>query len=106
MALIRYPGSKRKLASQISKAFPDEMRLPLWADASKWEYREPFFGAGAIGFEVLSAISRDSRVVLNDKDYGIVSLWNTVLSAPQELVRMIREFTPKAELFYEFKAHD
>lgn len=106
MALIRYPGSKRKLAQQIRNSFPDEMRLALWADAAKWEYREPFFGAGAIGFDVLGTIPMQSRVVLNDKDYGIVSMWNAVLRTPKELIAMIRGFTPAAERFYEFKEQD
>lgn len=106
MALIRYPGSKQRLAQQIRNAFPDEMRLALWADAAKWEYREPFFGAGAIGFEVLSVIPPESRVVLNDKDYGISCMWNTVLRTPKELVELIRGFAPSADSFYEFKEQD
>ncbi|KKM75066.1 hypothetical protein LCGC14_1394020 [marine sediment metagenome] len=106
MTLIRYPGSKAKLAVQIVAAFPDEMRVELWAHASKWEYREPFFGAGAIGFQVFGIMPAGATVELNDKDYWISSLWNSVLRAPEELVEKIRDFTPSPCAFYEFKEQD
>jgi DNA adenine methylase len=106
MTLIRYPGSKAKLARQIVAAFPDEMRLQLWAHSSDWEYREPFFGAGAVGFRVLEAISFRSRVVLNDKDLWLVYLWNSVLKRPDELIERIECFKPSPDYFYEFKEQD
>jgi DNA adenine methylase len=106
MALIRYPGSKAKLAKQIVAAFPDEMRFKLWAQSADWEYREPFFGAGAVGFRVLDAMPSRSRVVLNDKDLWLVYLWNAVLKRPEELIERIECFHPSADLFYEFKDQD
>jgi DNA adenine methylase len=104
--LIRYPGSKAKLAPRIVSLFPDETRLPLWTNAAGWEYREPFFGAGAVGFYVLDALDVRSRVVLGDLDPWLVLLWNAVLRAPDELKDLIRSFTPSADRFYEFKASD
>lgn len=104
--LIRYPGSKAKLAKQIVAAFPEEMRVALWAHSAEWEYREPFFGAGAVGFRVLDALPFRSRVVLNDKDLWLVYLWNAVLKRPDELIERIEKFTPKAEHFYAFKEQD
>ena len=102
--LIRYPGSKAKLADAIISLFPDEFRYPLWGTSQS--YVEPFFGAGAIGFEVLKIIPRTASVFLNDLDIGIVSLWRTVLRDPKGLQRLISNFRPTAESFYEFKASD
>lgn len=106
MALIRYPGSKAKLWQQIATWLPDEMTCPLWSQTRRWEYREPFFGAGAIGFQILEKLSRRCKVWLNDKDYWLVCLWNTVLVSPNELNEQIAAFKPTAEAFYKFKAED
>ena len=106
MALIRYPGSKAKLAPQIVGRFPDEMRGALWAHQSAWEYREPFFGAGAVGFHVLKGLPSRSKVWLNDKDQGLVALWSSVRDFPAELRKRIASFNPTADAFYEFKESD
>ena len=106
MALIRYPGSKAKLLDEILKCVPDEMKFELLASKVRWEYREPFFGAGAVGFEILNCLPSSSRIWLNDIDYGIYSLWRSVLNDPSGLSSMIERFTPSAEWFYEFKSSD
>jgi len=90
MALIRYPGSKEKLAKQILPFFPQELFMPLWA--SDWEYREPFFGAGAIGFRILQTLPPKTRIWLNDIDFWLVCLWQSVWHAPDELKEMIERF--------------
>jgi DNA adenine methylase len=104
--LIRYPGSKAKLFEPISAAMPEAMTLGLWSSVHAWEYREPFFGSGAIGFRIMPALSERCHVWLNDKDYWLVCLWKAVKEAPQELCRMVRGFKPSAESFLEFKAQD
>jgi DNA adenine methylase len=106
MPLIRYPGSKEKLYAQIANHFPDAMRYPLWSNAAKWEYREPFFGCGAIGFRLLKHVHAKSKIWLNDKDYWLVCLWNAVLDSPSELISQINDFEPSAESFYQFKEQD
>lgn len=105
--LIRYPGSKAKLWKPILEAMPEEVSLSLWSSSGKpWEYREPFFGAGAIGFRVMHALDRKCKVWLNDKDYWICCLWNAVKDCPEELCRMIADFVPTPEAFEEFKSQD
>lgn len=106
MALIRYPGSKAKIAAEIEHSFPDEMCFDLHANASRWEYREPFFGAGAVGFKVLPRLHPDSAVWLNDIDPGMAALWRSVWQSPKDLCQKIAAFTPSAERFYEFKQQD
>lgn len=109
MPLIRYPGSKSKLATAIINSMPWGIRGPLFASASKWTYIEPFFGSGAIGFSILGKLQREypyQPVQLSDKDYGMVALWNAVKDAPEELTAMIREFTPHEDRFYEYKQND
>lgn len=106
MALIRYPGSKEKLARDLWRMFPDEMTRQLWSNAARWEYREPFFGAGAIGFKILEQLDRRCSVWLNDLDEDLVLLWRTVKENPKPLLRLITDFEPSVEKFYQFKADD
>lgn len=104
--LIRYPGSKAKLYRPILNAMPDEIVFGLWSDAQPWEYREPFFGSGAIGFRIMDGLSARCRVWLNDRDYWLVCLWNAVKDSHHELIEMVRKFKPTAEKFFEFKEQD
>lgn len=104
--LIRYPGSKAKLFRPIAEAMPDELTLGLWSESSPWEYREPFFGSGAVGFRIMSQLCDRCKVWVNDRDYWLVCLWQSVLQQPGELISLIREFTPSPDKFAEFKAAD
>lgn len=104
--LIRYPGSKAKLWQPIVNAMPDEISLMLWSDNCEWEYREPFFGSGAIGFRLLDIISPRSKVWLNDKDYWLVCLWKSVQDSARELVDLVMAFKPNTDSFFKFKADD
>lgn len=108
MALIRYPGSKHKLADEIWAAFPDAMTLPLHSSELAWEYREPFFGAGAIGFRVLSVLHPRVNVWLNDFDFGIASLWSTIRQPEslRQFCEKIAAFEPSVEAFERYKEHD
>ena len=106
MTGLRYPGSKAKLLDAIVKNFPTNMRLPLWADRAGWEYREPFFGSGAIGLDVLAALPSSVSAWINDKDYWLVCLWTSIHDAPKELCRLIDDFTPDASHFYDWKEQD
>lgn len=106
MALIRYPGSKEKLADEMFGYFPDSMKHSLWSSVQRWEYREPFFGAGAVGFRILEHLDKRVAVWLNDKDIGIVCLWRSVLKEPLKLIGHIATFVPTKEAFYLFKEED
>ena len=106
MALIRYPGSKEKLRSSIIDRFPLSVSRPLFRNQLGLEYREPFFGAGAIGFRFLQMLDRGARVWLNDIAPGIVALWNSVWKNPSELCEQIFRFKPSTESFYKFKEED
>lgn len=106
MAVIRYPGSKAKLADEIIDRFPDRMKCALWTTAHKWEYREPFFGAGAVGFRVMRHLNDSARVWINDLDYGMVCLWKAIKDDLASLQKRIMFFRPTVDKFEEFKALD
>lgn len=106
MALIRYPGSKAKLAKQIRNCFPAEVWGAVFHGGSPWEYREPFFGAGAIGFDVLRHLDYRATVRLNDIDPGMACLWQTVAFDPWTLCQRIDALKPTPDLFYQLKEED
>ena len=106
MVLIRYPGSKEKLVVEIRSAFPDEMLWEMSSIEGKIEYREPFFGAGAVGMRVLANLHINTPIWLNDVDIGMASLWQAVHKEPGELKRRIAQFTPTTSAFYQFKEED
>lgn len=106
MALIRYPGSKAKLVPELMKWFPGKTRGELFNSPEAFEYREPFFGAGATGFAALERLPSHCTVWLNDKDPSIYSLWLAVESAPARMHELIDALRPTPELFYKFKEED
>lgn len=106
MAIIRYPGSKEKLRKDLFRFFPSEMIHSIWAGTAAWEYREPFFGSGAIGLKVLGQLPPRSPVWLNDIDADLVCMWQAVQATPNELCRLVRAFKPSVDLFFEYKESD
>lgn len=105
--MIRYPGSKAKISRRIvASAFPPEWFLDLWQSRLTC-YCEPFFGSGALGWDILGEIAgKVCRLVLNDLDPGIAALWRSVRDAPRELIHLVAAFRPSTDAFYRFKEQD
>ena len=59
------------------------------------EYREPFFGAGAVGLSLLAANPGIKRAWLNDADPAMASLWQMVIDNPTSL-HVFVEMLPEA----------
>ncbi len=83
-SFIRYPGGKSKLRDQIIR------RLAEQAAHDSLEHREPFFGGGSIGLNLLSDNTGISKVWINDKDIGIACLWTSVIRYPDEFKARVR----------------
>ena len=90
MSFFRYPGGKKKFKGII---------LEQLNKFNTHEYREPFFGGGSIGLHY----ALDCPIWINDKDYGIFCLWESVRKYPNELKKLVKEYTPSLEDFYNFK---
>lgn len=104
--MIRYPGSKDKIVPAIIARFPDALRAGPLFTQSVFEYREPFFGAGAVGLRVMQALWPSHAIWINDRDYGIACLWKAIRHTPDELMSLVRDFKPTPESFYRFKELD
>lgn len=104
--IIRYPGSKAKLAQDIRKWMPDWIIGEAFPQPEGATYIEPFFGSGAVGIAVLSRVRKSASVWINDIDYGMFAMWHSVVYETQGLVQYVRDFEPTTEAFYQLKKTD
>lgn len=78
--LLKYPGSKWRVAEWIISHFPEHK-----------VYCEPFFGSGAVFFNKKPVYTE----TINDLDGNVVNLFRVCRDHPEELARLI-EMTPFA----------
>jgi DNA adenine methylase len=97
MSVFRYPGGKGKVAKVITNRLSNFM-----VSHPDFQYREPFFGAGAIGFDLLRDDSLDF-VWFNDRDPAICAVWNSAIYHREELFDLIESFLPTVDSYFEFK---
>lgn len=87
-AIIRYPGSKWKMADWIISHFPEGYE--------KMVYLEPFLGSGAVFFN-----KRPGAVeTINDLDGDVVNLFRVLREEPEELKRSLA-LTPYSREEYD-----
>jgi DNA adenine methylase len=95
--LLRYPGGKGKAAKVITNRL-----VNFFVAHPHYSYREPFFGAGAIGFELLK--DEDLKTIwFNDRDPAITAVWNSVAYHQDDLKKRLEAFKPSVDAFFEFK---
>lgn len=105
-SIIRYPGSKAKLAPMIRQFMPDWMIGSVFEPPANAWFIEPFFGSGAAGLQLLEHVHPSICVWINDIDYAMYAVWHSVMHETRKLVEYVREFEPSKEAFYERKATD
>lgn len=84
-AILKYPGSKWRLAKWIIDFFPEHH-----------SYLEPFFGSGAVLFNK----PRSHIETINDLDGDVVNLFEWIRDDPEKLAHAIY-YTPYARGEYE-----
>jgi DNA adenine methylase len=73
---IPYQGSKRNLADQILRYFPDEFHRLI----------EPFAGSAAIS--IASALYfKANNFIINDVNQPLISLWNEIIHNPTQIIK-------------------
>jgi DNA adenine methylase len=96
-AFFRYPGGKRKLVRQILSRLRTRFR-----DKQQAEYCEPFCGGASIAI-AFARKSGSMKLILNDSDPGIASLWLAVSYEPEALKKMVLKYNPSPDDFYKFQ---
>lgn len=84
-AVLKYPGSKWRIADWIISFFPEHH-----------SYLEPFFGSGAVLFNK----ERSNIETVNDLDNDVVNLFEWIKNDPERLAKEIY-YTPYARQIYE-----
>ncbi|MFY0521098.1 DNA adenine methylase [Lysinibacillus sp. UGB7] len=88
---LRYPGAKSKLISYLSTLLNYTKCKTIIS---------PFVGGGSFELALLeSGITQ--KLILNDLDYGIYSLWWCMLNSPDALIDRIYSFSPTHKAFFE-----
>lgn len=94
---IPYQGSKRNLANQILRMFPDKFEKLI----------EPFAGSAAI--TIASAYYfKANRFIINDINQPLINLWDTIINAPKEMVKYYHDIWHgqlgnEEEYYYEIR---
>lgn len=96
MSFFRYPGGKSKIKNDIIQFIIDK------SGDMDLEYREPFFGGGSIGTNIIN--KRPFRKIwINDVDIGISCLWSSVMNTPEALKELVKSFQPSIDEFERIK---
>ncbi|MEQ2527790.1 DNA adenine methylase [Bacillaceae bacterium CLA-AA-H227] len=78
---LRYPGGKDKTYYYV-KYLVNRNHIST--------YIEPFAGGAAVALRLL--INHDvKKIIINDYDRGIYSLWNTIINQPERLIKLIQD---------------
>jgi len=104
--LVRYPGSKDKLLRAIVRYFDQHMAGPLFEASAPSTYIEPFVGSGAVVARIIQSLPKKTRIVLNDKDFWLVCLWQSIMQEVGALCELLDDFEPNALAFAEWKSQD
>lgn len=94
-SFIRYPGGKWNHRHFIIEQLKPYLKPGI-------QYREPFFGGGGIGLELLQA-GLLSSMWINDKDAGVAALWTSVIRYPDDIKKLVMNFLPTRQAFDLFK---
>jgi len=85
--ILRWAGGKRRLLPTIRQALPTKF------DLHTHHYFEPFFGAGAVGLDILANYPQElaSHFRINDINSDLINLYR-VLASPSTRTKFIAEF--------------
>lgn len=90
---LRYPGGKSKMVSLVGDMIQEQHTT----------FVEPFCGGSSVGLALLSAGIID-KLILNDLDTGVYSLFHTICTNPDPLADRINEFVPSKESYFRFRS--
>src|SRR5215831_14311468 len=98
LSLFQHPGNKGKLKHHLLPLLQAQLDK-----TSIHTYCEPFLGSASLCFALLDATPPITKLVMNDRDMGIASLWTAVLRSPEALIQRVQDFAPSVEAFHRLK---
>ena len=102
--ILKWAGGKRRLLNDL------EQRLPALVKSNeKFDYCEPFFGGGALLFEVISKYNTN-KVLINDINSRLVNFYvqtkkkpDALLNEIQSLLASFNKTRDKKEFYYDVR---
>lgn len=92
---LRYPGGKSRMVSLIyDKCNKENMQT----------FIEPYCGGASVGLSLLAA-GVIKKLYLNDIDYGVYSLYLTILEHPEYLISRLHDKVPDREQFFSYRKY-
>lgn len=88
--ILKWAGGKRRLASEIKALFPSDIEARA--------YHEPFFGGGAIYFNILPRAGS-----INDINKQLMNFYIIVRDKPQQLIDLANQYEHNEEIFYKLR---
>lgn len=85
--LIKWIGSKRRLAPEILRRFPTKIKT----------YWEPFVGSGAVLWELLGSKIEVQRIRCSDACEPLIGIWNLIKDDPKRLSESYRSLWRKLQ---------
>ena len=90
---LRYPGGKSLMIDFVAQEV-EGLNVETFV--------EPFCGGASVGLALLQA-RRIKKLILNDLDKGVYSLYFSILNNHEELIDLINTTDITKQLFYEYK---
>ena len=89
--IIKWAGGKRQLLKEIRKHTPDEFNC----------YYEPFFGGGAVFFDIQPPVA-----FINDSNLELVNMYEVIKNEPLALIEELKKHVNEKKYFYEIRGLD
>jgi len=80
---VKWAGGKGQLLPQLDRLLPEAL------NRREFTYIEPFVGGGAMLFHMLQKFPKIRRVVINDINPHLVTVYRVIRDNPQELVKRL-----------------
>lgn len=82
--ILKWVGGKRELLPEIRK---------YYRDIQFEKYIEPFFGGGAVYFDILRTFGEHhkEKAIINDVNEDLINMYRDVKALPKELIKAVRE---------------
>lgn len=91
LPIVKWVGGKRQLLEEINSLIP----------SSFGTYFEPFFGGGAVLFDL-----QPKRAVINDINKELINTYNVVKNNVSELIEELEKHENNADYFYKLRDID
>lgn len=77
--VLKWVGGKRQLVPEIRK---------FYKNLSPNKYVEPFFGGGAVYFDILNTLGLEhkEKAIINDLNQDLIDMYKNIKSSPEELI--------------------